>query len=659
MCGIAGLVDTQVSRPQLIESGATMAKALEHRGPDDHGLWCHESLPIVLSHQRLAIQDLSSSGHQPMSSASGRFEIVFNGEIYNFHELSIELRKLGCSFRGASDTEVLLAAIENWGLTEALRRLVGMFAFGLWDHERRILSLCRDRLGEKPLYYGWLDGMFFFASELKALEVTRAKPQLVKSPSAIAKLLKYGYIPAPFTVYESVYKLPPGTFLDVAVPDTSKPACFSEFPGAAENGPQEYWSVRDAVVRGRANAFTEEREAIESLEALLKVTIKRQMISDVSLGAFLSGGIDSTLVCALAQEQSQAPVNTYTVGFDEAEHDESGFAQAVASHLGTRHQTIRASAKECLGLVPEIARIFDEPFADSSQIPTYLVSKLARQHVTVCLSGDGGDELFGGYNRYLFAQRIWEKAIFRNDGIRRAAGRAIALPAASFWDTLNSISSRIIRGSGKGRQLLGLKMQKLGGFLQCSSLDEGYDYLLSSWFHPDELLTTDPLLQESCVVLPNELQSFVDRAMYVDQIGYLPGDNLAKVDRASMAVSLETRLPLLSHEILELSWRIPSSMKIRDTATKWVLREILKDRVPTQLTERPKMGFSIPLARWLQADLREWAHDLLSTARTHTDIPFSIKTIETIWDEHVTGRRDHSQKLWSLLMFFAWAEHRK
>ena len=655
MCGIAGLVAPELSTEQIEASAREMISVLHHRGPDDGGIWRSQSVNLVLGHRRLAIQDLSECGKQPMHSASKRYSVVFNGEIYNFREIASDLTKRGHQFSGHSDTEVLLSAIEEWGLSGAVKQFVGMFAFVLWDREEKVLHLCRDRLGEKPLYYGWLGKAFYFASELKAIEKVVSKDQLHIDSDGLSGFLKYGYISAPHSIYRHIYKLMPGTILSIPVFNDLDKSRHSPWPDASSLSPKTYWSVLNSANQGLSNLIQNEGDAIEELDESLHQSIRRQLIADVKVGTFLSGGIDSTVVTAIAQHESSEKIRTYTIGFSEKEYDESAYAERIARHLGTDHLTMRVTPQDALNVVPDMASIYDEPFADSSQIPSYLVSKLAREHVTVCLSGDGGDELFAGYNRYIWTQSLWNKLSPLPYSLKRFLGSVLAMPAPAFWDGMY----QRLPGCKTKQKLVGLKIQKLAGFMQQKDITQAYEYLMSYWHSPQELIVNYSAGQNRAVELNKfPADNFIDQAMYMDQSGYLPGDNLAKVDRASMAVGLETRLPLLSHEVIDLAWRIPVSMKVKNNVSKWVLRKVLYKYVPQEMIDRPKMGFSVPVERWLRGDLKVWAEDLLGTIDHAAGGLLMKQPVLEAWNEHVSGKRDHSHRLWAVLMFLSWANSR-
>lgn len=660
MCGIAGIIDPGLTSEALEAKGRHMMRSLVHRGPDEGGLWRSEACNLVLVHRRLAIQDLSDTGAQPMMSASGRYSVVFNGEIYNFQEIARILAGRGHRFKGHSDTEVMLAAIDEWGLSVAVKRFTGMFAFVLWDNDNNIIHLCRDRLGEKPLYYGWLGNAFYFASELKAIERVAPKQRLEIDADGLCGFLKHGYISAPYSVYRGIYKLIPGTVLSIPVSGDAGSPRFS--PWADKNeviSPKTYWSVQRSAEQGLSNLIETEDEAVAQLDSMLHRVVRQQMIADVKIGTFLSGGVDSTVVSAIAQHESSENVRTFTIGFSEKEYDESAYAERIASHLGTNHLTMNITPDDVLQTVPDLASIYDEPFADSSQIPAYLVSRLAREHVTVCLSGDGGDELFAGYNRYLWTRSLWGRLEKLPVSLRRALGSALSVPPPGFWDGLYNGMHRLRPNSYSRQKLVGLKMQKLAGFMAQEDIFQAYDYLMSYWHDPASLVMKNAACS-SQAVKNRQLASddFVNHAMFMDQTDYLPGDNLAKVDRASMAVSLETRLPLLSHEVVDLAWRIPVSMKVRANVSKLVLRKVLYKYVPQEMIDRPKMGFSVPVAKWLRSELKEWAGDLIGSAGLADNLLVRSQ-IEKAWNEHISGKNDHSHRLWTVLMFLSWHERRR
>ncbi len=623
-----------------------MAAALHHRGPDDGGVWTEPEAGLALAHRRLSILDLSPEGHQPMASTCGRYLIVFNGEVYNFRELRQELDRLGPTrWRGHSDTEVMLAAIAFWGVEAALRRFVGMFAFALWDRGKRTLTLARDRLGEKPLYYGRQGGAFLFGSELKAL---RAHPDFRGEidRNTLAMLLRFAYIPAPFSIYRGIRKLPPGSYLTLS----------HQALGDAE--PVVYWSAREAAERGAADPFTgTEQGAADELERRLGAAVGGQMVADVPLGAFLSGGVDSSTIVALMQAQSSRPVRTFSIGFWEPAFNEAKHAKAVARHLGTDHTELYVTPEQALGVIPRIPTLYDEPYGDSSQIPTVLVSELARRHVTVSLSGDGGDELFGGYNRYFWAPDIWRRLSWAPRALRRALAAALTTAGPATWDrlfhALGPLLPAALRYANPGD-----KVHKAAGILATKSPEEIYWGLVSQWKEPEAVV---PGSREPATVLNDpagwpDLAGFQQRMMYLDQVTYLPDDILVKVDRAAMGVGLETRVPLLDHRVVELAWRLPLSMKIRGGECKGLLRRVLYRHVPKELIERPKMGFGVPLAEWLRGPLREWSEALLDEARLGQEGWFAPGPIRARWAEHLSGRSNRAYDLWNVLVFQAWLE---
>ena len=599
-----GLFDTRTStnRDRLRTIVSEMAAKIVHRGPDDYGEWVDERSGIALGFRRLAILDLTKEGHQPMVSASGRYVIAFNGEVYNFREIrrTLESQGLAAAFRGGSDTEVMLAAIEAWGLTAAVGQFIGMFAFALWDREERRLHLVRDRLGVKPMYYGWAGDTFLFGSELSSI---RAHPGFDAQidRDALALYFRHCYIPAPCSIYKGIRKLPPGTILSLETDRRSEP------------DPVPYWSAKDMAQQGVAKPFGgAESEVIDELEALLKDSVRLRMIADVPLGVFLSGGIDSSLVVALMQCQSSLPVKTFTIGFDEDKYNEAPYAAEVARHLGTEHTELRVSAEDALAVIPKLPRIYDEPFSDSSQIPTYLVSELARRHVTVSLSGDGGDEFFGGYSRYLHAQDVWRRIGWLPTQARVSIGKALtALPSGS----LNAVSSLIKPFAPSRYASLGTadRLGKLAEIMTADGSEGFYRRFVSHWKDPSSLVlgATEPVTNLTNFEQWAEVDDFTHKMMYLDTVSYLPDDILVKVDRASMSVSLEAREPLLDHRIYEFAWRLPISTKVRDDQGKWALRQVLYRHIPKELVERPKMGFGVPLDSWLRGPLREWAEALL------------------------------------------------
>ena len=649
MCGLTGFYQYTTSGPpeQLRALVQRMNATLIHRGPDDVGDWVDAAAGIALAFRRLAIVDLSPAGHQPMASASGRYVLVFNGEVYNFQDLRRELQAQGCAphFRGHSDTEVILAAIEAWGLRKAVERFVGMFAMALWDRQERTLHLVRDRLGIKPLYYTWAGPTFLFGSELKAL---RAHPAFCAGidRDALALYLRHNYIPAPYSIYKGVFKLPPGTILSVTA---GKNAMAQPVP---------YWSARTVAESGIAHPFTgSEEEAITELDGLLKEAVGLRMIADVPLGVFLSGGIDSSTVVALMQAQSRRPVRTFSIGFQEDSYNEAQHAKAVACHLGTDHTELYVTPEETMAVIPRLPMLYDEPFADASQIPTFLVSELARRHVTVSLSGDGGDELFAGYNRYFWGRSIWRQIGWMPRRLRGTAARTLAGVSPGAWDRMFHTAGAVLPKNLRQRNP-GDKLAKLAEVMSADGPDAMYLALVSHWKEPAALVPgafepPTPLTQRDQWA---DLPDFTQRMMYLDTITYLPDDILVKVDRASMGVSLEARVPLLDHRVVEFAWRLPLSLKIRNEQGKWLLRQVLYRYVPREIIERPKTGFGVPLDVWLRGPLRDWAEALLAEQRLRAEGFFQPEPIRSKWAEHLAGRHNWQYYLWSVLMFQSWLE---
>lgn len=655
MCGIAGIWD--VGYRHGTESSAAilreMTRAIRYRGPDDEGYFQQAEAGVALGHRRLSIVDLSPAGHQPMLSAGGRYVIVFNGEVYNHMRLRPELQAAGASFRGHSDTEVMLAAIEHWGLEAALSRFIGMFAFALWDRETQTLTLVRDRLGIKPLYFGWVGSIFVFASELKAITAMPGFANPVNR-EALCLLLRHNYIPAPYSIYQHIHKLMPGMLLRVD-------KALAQLPTDAETlmaRAQVFWSARAVAEAGADDQLKlSDADAVSELDRILRDAVALRMEADVPLGAFLSGGVDSSLVVALMQAQSARPVKTFSIGFHEAGYDEAQHAKAVARHLGTDHHELYVTAQDALDVVPRLPAMYGEPFSDSSQIPTFLVSQLARRHVTVSLSGDGGDELFAGYNRYFLGARLWRMINRLPAPLRR--GLAAALQRApGFWARLIQFGMPLLPASLRVKHPAD-KIDKLAALLSTPSLDALYTDLVSHWQQPAALVLGtrgEPLTALSDPRRRASLTDAVERMMLCDQVSYLPDDILAKVDRASMAVSLEARVPLLDHRVVELAWRLPMHQKIRDGQGKWLLRQVLYPYVPQALIERPKQGFGVPIEHWLRGPLRDWAEALLDERRLREEGYFDPAPIRRLWSDHVAGRVNEHYRLWDVLMFQAWLD---
>jgi asparagine synthase (glutamine-hydrolysing) len=645
MCGIAGFFDPSRNRgvDECEAIARHMASMLVHRGPDDAGVWVDAEAGVALGHRRLAILDLSAEGHQPMRSADGRYVLVFNGEIYNFQELRRDLETHGHLFRGHSDTEMMLAAFSQWGFLSAVVRFVGMFAFALWDRHEGRLYLARDRAGEKPLYYGWAGNAFLFGSELKALRAHPAWNGGVNR-SALALLVRHGYIPSPHCIYENTFKLPPGCALTLSE---------AEIRRREEAFPSPYWLAQCIAETGQARPFDGgEPEATERLRTLLQQSVAQQMIADVPLGAFLSGGIDSSLVVAVMQTQSRRPIRTFSIGFEQSEFNEAHFAGAVARHLGTDHTELYVRDEELLRVIPTLPGIYDEPFADPSQIPTAILCRLAREQVKVSLSGDGGDELFGGYNRYAEAERLWKVTAWFPAGFRQQLAGPLKCVARAGLNTGFA--------SGPLNRILN-RLWNLSDILPAPTDRSLYELLMSPNRKPLEWLRDAPEcdLQRDGVAAWERLPELLQRMMCLDLVTYLPDDILVKVDRAAMAVSLETRIPLLDHRIIEFAWSLPSSFKQRRNQGKWLLRQLLHQYVPQALVDRPKRGFAVPIAQWLRGPLRDWAEQLLGAARLRQEEFLEPRVIREKWHEHLSGRRDWSAGLWYVLMFQAWLDQQK
>lgn len=637
MCGITGFWARTAPSDHI---GASMAQRIESRGPDDMGTWTDCSSDLALAHRRLSIVDLSPAGHQPMHSPCGRYVLVYNGEIYNHSDLRAELDKEGGGFnwRGHSDTETLLAALRHWGLQGALERVNGMFAFALWDTSEQTLFLARDRMGEKPLYYGHQGDTFFFGSELKALTAHPAWRGEVDHES-LALYMRYKYVPSPWSIYKGIRKLPPATF--VAITDY----------GRSIQEPRCYWSLRDVANRGLCGSNDEPEQLLEKLDSLLSDSVYRRMAADVPLGAFLSGGYDSTTVAAVMQAQSKRPIKTFSVGFEEAAYNEATYARQVARHLGTDHTELVVTANDALGVIPKLPAIYDEPFGGSSQIPTFLVSQLARESVKVSLSGDGGDELFGGYNRHVVGPEVWEKVSKLPRPVRRALAAMVrGLPG----------DQSLLKWLPRRAHLpqLRLKLAKLANALEMESGTDFYRDLVSLWKAPEQVVLgasePDTLLNRR-EEWPNS-PGLRDLMLFWDTKTYLADEILTKLDRASMAVGLEARVPLLDHRLVEFSWQVPMAYKVHKGQGKWLLRQLTHRYVPQELMERPKQGFGIPIEHWLRGPLREWAESLLDEQKLRDQGFFDPKPIRQAWNDHINGRGKRQYELWAVLMFQAWLE---
>jgi asparagine synthase (glutamine-hydrolysing) len=650
MCGICGYWAPENS-PEWRDAIFNMNAAIVHRGPDDTGVWRDENAGIVMGHQRLAIVDVTRAGHQPMVSGSGRFVMVFNGEIYNHLELRRQLEEAHGSrnWRGHSDTETLLAAFDTWGIESTLQRSIGMFALALWDRQEHRLTLARDRMGEKPLYYGWqgegAEGVFLFGSELKALKAY-PKFQGDIDRGALSLLLRHNYIPAPYSIYQGIAKLRPGHLLHIDVDDLQQRSLLVSQP---------YWSLVDVAVAGVANPWKgSDNDAIHQLDSLLRSAVGQQMVADVPLGAFLSGGIDSSAVVALMQAQSSRPVQTFSIGFHEAGYNEALYAKGVAQHLGTDHTELYITPEQAVAVIPRLPELYDEPFSDSSQIPTFLVSQLAKQHVTVSLSGDAGDELFCGYNRYQMSDGLWNKLRNIPASLRWMVAGILTSVSPDHWNHLANWLPGAPRYANFGD-----KLHKGAGVLGSRTLDELYLGFVSHWPEPVDIVLNG---YEPATALTSHRPDLigldgVQKMMALDSLSYLPDDILAKVDRASMGVSLESRVPFLDHRVVEFAWTLPQSMKLRDGVGKWILREVLYRYVPKELVERPKMGFSVPIDHWLRGPLKDWAEALLDEGRLRREGFFNPGPIRTKWAEHLSGKRNWQYQLWDVLMFQAWFEN--
>lgn len=651
MCGIVGFLGGTTWGEGGDERLVTrMARALESRGPDSAGSWADPIRRVAFGHRRLAIIDVTVAGHQPMQSASSRYMMSFNGEIYNHMALRAELERAGKArdWRGHSDTETLLAGFDAWGVQATLEKAVGMFAIALWDRERETLTLARDRAGEKPLYFGWQgqgrDAVFLFGSELKGL---RCHPGFVGNISrgALSLQLRHNCIPAPYSIYEGIGKLAPGTMVTLSL-------------AAREPVTTVYWSAAAIAQDGVNRPFAGTVDgAVDELEAILRDAVKQQMVADVPLGAFLSGGIDSSTIVALMQAQSSRPVKTFTIGFDDKIYNEAAHAKAVAAHIGTDHTELYVTPEDALGVIAKLPTMYDEPFSDSSQIPTFLVAQLAKQHVTVALSGDAGDELFCGYNRYQIAAKTWSKLAATPMPLRRLARAGITAVSEQSWNRVADVAGGILPSVLQLRNL-GAKLHKGAGVLESTTIGELYRTLTSHWHDPASVViggVEPPTLLTGAAPNLDGLDS-IQRMMALDFLTYLPDDILTKVDRAAMAVSLETRVPFLDHRVVEFAWRLPQSMKLRDGQSKWILRQVLHRYVPKELIERPKMGFGVPIGAWLRGPLREWANALLDESRIRREGFFEPAPIAAKWKQHTDGTRDWQYDLWDVLMFQSWLE---
>ena len=623
-----------------------MISAIRHRGPDDEGFWHESEFNVCFGHRRLSIVDLSSHGHQPMVSYSDRYVIVFNGEIYNHLLLRENLKSSGVdiAWRGHSDTETLLACIDTWGLEKTIKKCSGMFAIALFDKKDNSIYLVRDRMGEKPLYYGVQNGVFLFGSELKALKKHPAFQGEIDRNS-LALQLKYNYIPTPYSIYKDIKKLIPGTILKV---DASNKHANIEAIGS----PIAFWSLKEVAINAQSNIYTGNAiEAVNDLDKLLSQSVKGQMEADVPLGAFLSGGIDSSLIVSLMQSQSLSPVETFSIGFEEEGYNEAVYAKQIAQHLDTKHTELYVSAQDAMNVIPKLSSLYDEPFSDSSQIPIYLVSAMTKESVTVSLSGDAGDELFGGYNRYIWTRKIWNKVKYMPPSVRSFIAWGMTSVSPMVW---NKILRQIV-----SMPLPGDKIHKLANILPAKSAEDFYFHLISHWHDVNNVVigakcSVAPVVSSSTRL---DLGGIEQNMMYLDSISYLPDDILTKVDRAAMGVSLETRIPFLDHHVVEFAYQLPLSMKIQNGESKWILKQVLDKYIPRELMERPKMGFGVPIDSWLRGPLRDWAESLLDESRLKQEGFFHAEPIRQKWNEHLSGSRNWQHHLWDVLMFQSWLEN--
>lgn len=651
MCGIAGLLRPGASGNEWRRWLTAMSDRMEHRGPDDEGIWYDTGAGVGLSHRRLSVIDPSPAGRQPMRSASGRFVIVYNGEIYNYRHLRGRLQLSDAELRGHSDTEVLVQSLEERGVEATARASVGMFAYAAWDRQERALHLVRDRIGVKPLYWGEVGGAVAFASELSAI---RKLPEFTGEidRDALALYLRHGYVPAPHTIYRGIRKLEPGRALTFTRRDDD----------TLRRKERTYWSLAEARARGRETPFEgSDAEAVDRLEELLTRSVRSRTVADVPLGAFLSGGVDSTTVVALLQSVLDRPARTFTIGFREDAYDEASHAHAVAEHLDTEHTELVLEAKEARAIIPELPHMHGEPFADPSQIPTFLVSRLARRDVTVSLSGDGGDELFAGYNRYGRARELWSKVAAVPRPLRRTAAGVFRAVPDRVWDTVPGwISGALSRYGRQGP--LSHKLNRAAGLLECESPADLYREMFRYWSVEDRLLAGEegagspPAGPDGRgrIEWPGGARDFTDWMTYADAVTYLPDDILAKVDRASMAVGLEARVPLLDHRVVEFAFSLPTRLRVREGTTKWVLREVLARHLPEPLLRRDKQGFGMPVGRWLRGPLRAWAEELLAEERLRASPYLRAEPVRRRWEEHLSGRIDWRYHLWTVLMLQHW-----
>ena len=661
MCGITGIFsNSKIDR--LEDSIYKMSDSLVHRGPDDSGVWINREDGVALAHKRLSIIDLSSAGHQPIVSPCGRFTVVFNGEIYNHMQLRKQLNnsKYNQVWQGHSDTETLVSAFSQWGIEKTLPRLIGMFAIAIWDNAIKNLFLVRDRFGEKPLYYGWNRNTFLFGSELKAIRCYNNFDNIIDR-DALSCYMQYMYVPTPYSIYKNIYKLEPGCILQInkdGLLNSFENPPFSPF-NSKNISIKQWYSLSDIAKNGQKNVIEDENEAIDLLEKTLLKSVRLQLATDVPLGAFLSGGIDSSLIVSLMQKISNKPIKTFTIGFKEKAFNEAIYAKEVANYLGTNHSELYVTSDDAYKVIPELPILYDEPFADSSQIPTFLVSKLAHDNVTVSLSGDAGDELFGGYNRYLWGENIWSKIKWMPLNLRRVIGSAISTTPISVLDAIGDRLPNRYKVSS-----MGSKAHRMASrFKNVNSIDDLYHSLVVERYKENSLVYRDNNLsiknRLDNLNIASDLNDPEHRMMLWDSLTYLPDDILTKVDRAAMGVSLETRIPFLDNRVVELAWRLPLTMKIKNGKGKWPLRQILNKYVPRELVERPKAGFAVPVGQWIRGPLNEWSCDLLNDSRIKSEGYFNPDSVKEVWGHHINGTHDHTSTLWALLMFQAWLEKNK
>jgi len=665
VCGLSGLVlcKNRIGGVSLTDAITKMNEALYHRGPDDQGIWLDRENNIALGHRRLAVIDLSEKGKQPMVSACGRYVIVYNGEIYNFRSIRKELEKVGITIDGGSDTAVLLASIVKWGIKSSLKKAHGMFAFSLWDRDDKALYLVRDRLGEKPLYYGYSGNQFLFASELKSFtSFPEWRGEIDRD--VLTLQLRYGYIPAPYSIYKGIFKLLPGSILKLPLEDLQYRKELNPGGKSIDKNslsPQRYWSARTVAETAVKNkVYYTKEEAVNTLQDILGRTIKNQMIADVPLGAFLSGGIDSSIVVALMQSQSINPVRTFTIGFHEARFNEAKYAKKVADYIGTDHTEMYITSKEAMEVIPGLPDYYDEPFSDPSQIPTYLVSKLAKEQVTVSLSGDGGDELFAGYERYFWAMSVRNIIESLPMMARKTFASILQRVPIPVWDRLLATFYPVLPKRFQFHQP-GEKLNKLSDLLRIEDFELMYRRLISHIGNPEKYVigTTEPETIQSNKMEWPQLSDELEAMQYLDTVSYLPDDILVKLDRASMSVSLESRVPLLDHKIVEFAWSLPRELKVQDKTGKCILKDLLYKYVPRELVDRPKMGFGVPIGEWLRGGMREWAEDLLDPAMMERDGIFDSNSVRKMWIEHKSGSRNWEYQLWNILTFQSWHQKQK